>query len=35
MEWLNFIATEFHKQFGPLWYPTRPRRPEAQHATLA
>jgi glutathione S-transferase len=24
MEWLNFIATEFHKQFGPLWYPTTP-----------
>ena len=21
MEWLNFIATEVHKQFGPLWYP--------------
>ena len=24
MEWLNFIATELHKQFGPLWYPTTP-----------
>jgi len=24
MEWLNFIATEVHKQFGPLWYPTTP-----------
>ena len=24
MEWLNFIATEVHKQFGPLWYPNTP-----------
>src|SRR5580765_3656961 len=24
MECLNFIATEVHKQFGPLWYPTTP-----------
>jgi glutathione S-transferase len=24
MEWLNFIATELHKQFGPLWHPTTP-----------
>jgi glutathione S-transferase len=24
MEWLNFVATEIHKQFGPLWYPTTP-----------
>jgi glutathione S-transferase len=24
MEWLNFVATELHKQFGPLWYPTTP-----------
>jgi len=24
MEWLNFIATEVHKQFGPLWYPDTP-----------
>lgn len=24
MEWLNFIATEIHKQFGPLWYPDTP-----------
>jgi len=24
MEWLNFIATEVHKQFGPLFYPTTP-----------
>ena len=24
MEWLNFIATELHKQFGPLWDPSTP-----------
>jgi len=24
MEWLNFIATEIHKAYGPLWYPTTP-----------
>jgi glutathione S-transferase len=24
MEWLNFIATELHKQFSPLFYPTTP-----------
>ena len=24
MEWLNFIATELHEQFSPLWYPTTP-----------
>ncbi len=24
MEWLNFVATELHKQFGPLWYPNTP-----------
>ena len=24
MEWLNFIATEVHKQFSPLWYPETP-----------
>jgi glutathione S-transferase len=23
-EWLNFIATELHKQFSPLFYPTTP-----------
>ncbi|MFH0341791.1 MAG: hypothetical protein ACHBNF_06595 [Chromatiales bacterium] len=21
MEWINFIATEIHKGFGPLWNP--------------
>lgn len=36
MEWLNFIATEVHKQFGPLWYPTTPdATKEAQKAKLA
>lgn len=25
MEWLNFIATEIHKSFGPLWYPDTPQ----------
>ena len=24
MEWLNFIATEIHKGYGPLWYPDTP-----------
>ena len=36
MEWLNFIATEVHKQYGPLWYPTTPDATrEAQKAKLA
>jgi glutathione S-transferase len=36
MEWLNFIATEIHKQFGPLWYPDTPdTTKEKQRATLA
>jgi len=36
MEWLNFIATEVHKQFGPLWYPDTPEATkEKQRATLA
>jgi glutathione S-transferase len=36
MEWLNFIATELHKQFGPLWYPTTPEATkEAQKTKLA
>jgi glutathione S-transferase len=36
MEWLNFIATELHKQFSPLWYPTTPdATKEAQKAKLA
>jgi glutathione S-transferase len=24
IEWLNFIATEIHKTFGPLWHPDTP-----------
>jgi len=36
MEWLNFIATEVHKQFGPLWYPTtHETTKEAQRTKLA
>ena len=36
MEWLNFVATEIHKQFGPLWYPTTPdATKEAQKQKLA
>jgi len=36
MEWLNFIATELHKQFGPLWYSDTPEATkEKQRATLA
>jgi len=36
MEWLNFIATEVHKQFAPLFYPTTPdATKEAQRAKLA
>ncbi len=36
MEWLNFIGTEIHKQFGPLWYPDTPdATKEKQRAALA
>jgi glutathione S-transferase len=36
MEWLNFVATEIHKQFNPLWYPETPdATQEKQRATLA
>lgn len=36
MEWLNFIATELHKQFGPLWDPATPDAVrESQKAKLA
>jgi glutathione S-transferase len=36
MEWLNFVATELHKQFGPLWYPDTPdATKDKQRATLA
>jgi len=33
MEWLNFIATEIHKQFSPLWYPTTPDAVKAAQVT--
>ena len=29
-EWLHFIATELHKQFSPLFYPTTPEEVKAQ-----
>jgi glutathione S-transferase len=29
-EWLNFIATELHKQFSPLFYPTTPEEVKTQ-----
>ncbi len=36
MEWLNFIATELHKQFSPLFYPDTPdATKDAQRAKLA
>jgi glutathione S-transferase len=36
MEWLNFVATEVHKQFSPLWYPTTPEATkDAQRTKLA
>ncbi len=36
MEWLNFVATEIHKQFSPLWYADTPEATkEKQHTTLA
>jgi len=36
MEWLNFVATEIHKQYSPLWYPDTPdATKEAQRAKLA
>jgi len=35
-EWLNFIATEIHKQFAPLWHVETPAATQAtQRATLA
>ena len=34
-EWLNFIATEIHKQFSPLWHAETPEATKAtQRATL-
>jgi glutathione S-transferase len=36
MEWLNFVATEIHKQFGPLWHADTPEATKAtQRASLA
>ena len=36
MEWLNFVATELHKQYAPLWYPDTPEATkEAQRARIA
>jgi len=36
MEWLNFISSEVHKQFGPLWYADTPdATKEKQRAMLA
>jgi glutathione S-transferase len=32
MEWLNFISTEVHKGFGPLWNPATP--PEVRERTV-
>jgi glutathione S-transferase len=35
-EWLNYIATEIHKQFGPLWHAETPEATQAaQRAALA
>ena len=35
-EWLNFIATEIHKPFGPLWHADTPAATQAaQRASLA
>jgi len=36
MEWLNFVSSELHKQFSPLFYPDTPdATKEAQRARLA
>lgn len=36
MEWLNFIATEVHKQYSPLWHAETPdATKDKQRATLA
>lgn len=34
MEWLNFIATEVHKGYGPLWYPDTPDATKAKARTM-
>ncbi|MEO8306235.1 MAG: glutathione transferase GstA [Betaproteobacteria bacterium] len=33
-EWLNFIATEIHKQFGPLWHAETPDATKAAQRAL-
>jgi glutathione S-transferase len=33
LEWLNFIATEFHKGYGPLWNPATPDATKAEAKT--
>ena len=36
MEWLNFVSSEIHKQFSPLWYPDTPEATkQAQRTRLA
>jgi glutathione S-transferase len=30
LEWLGFVSTELHKQFGPLFYPTTPEEVKTQ-----
>ena len=34
MEWLNFIATEIHKQFSPFFRPDTPAQTKEQHTKL-
>ena len=35
MEWLNFIATEVHKNFSPFWHPIADATKETLHAKIA
>ena len=35
MEWLNFIATEVHKNFSPLWHPIPDATRETLHSKIA
>jgi glutathione S-transferase len=35
MEWLNFIATELHKNFSPLWHPVPNETKETLHTKIA
>ncbi len=34
MEWINFISTEIHKTFGPLWKPNTPEETKQNQTTL-